>query len=160
MIHYEQMVDWVSNIFGPEKDIIGCEIGVLEGRMEQILLDAFPRLFMYGVDILERGFVYPRYEFIWAHSDEACKRFKNPASPVALDFVYIDGCHLYEQVKKDILNYAPLVKEDGFIGGHDYIPDSGKDDGVKPAVDELFGNGKVRFGADYTWYILKKDIKW
>lgn len=35
------------------------------------------------------------------------------------NFVYIDGLHTYEQVKKDIQNYIPLI-EIGFISGHDY----------------------------------------
>lgn len=37
-----------------------------------------------------------------------------------VDFVYIDGNHLYEFVKEDIINYLPLIKQNGFIGGHDY----------------------------------------
>ena len=37
------------------------------------------------------------------------------------DFVYIDGCHLYESVKKDILMYVKKVNPDGILGGHDYI---------------------------------------
>lgn len=36
------------------------------------------------------------------------------------DFVYIDGMHTYDQVKKDIINYKDLIKSGGFIGGHDY----------------------------------------
>jgi len=37
-----------------------------------------------------------------------------------IDFVYIDGLHTYEQVKKDINNYRKLIKDGGTIGGHDY----------------------------------------
>jgi len=36
-----------------------------------------------------------------------------------VDFVYVDGNHTNEWVKKDIANYIPLIKDDGFIGGHD-----------------------------------------
>ena len=39
--------------------------------------------------------------------------------PEKLDFVYIDGNHAYEYVKKDIGLYYPKLKKGGVIGGHD-----------------------------------------
>lgn len=56
------------------------------------------------------------------------------------DFVYIDGLHTYEQVKKDILNFKQLIKSGGFIGGHDYHPGW---DGVVKSVDETVGLDKL-----------------
>jgi hypothetical protein len=49
------------------------------------------------------------------------------------DWVFIDGNHDYEYVKKDILSWWPKYKSGGCFGGHDYIGW----DGVKRAVDEL-----------------------
>lgn len=37
------------------------------------------------------------------------------------DFVYLDGCHLYESVKQDLIDYIEKVNPDGVLGGHDYI---------------------------------------
>ena len=37
------------------------------------------------------------------------------------DFIYLDGCHLYDSVKQDIEDYHKKVKPDGILGGHDYI---------------------------------------
>lgn len=37
------------------------------------------------------------------------------------DFIYIDGCHLYESVKQDLKDYYNKLKPDGVLGGHDYI---------------------------------------
>jgi hypothetical protein len=57
------------------------------------------------------------------------------------DMIFIDGDHTYEQARKDILNYLPLVQIGGIISGHDY-----NWDGVRKAVDEclpgvkLYGN--------------------
>ena len=51
-----------------------------------------------------------------------------------VDFVYIDGHHIYEQVTKDIINYKKLVKDGGIIAGHDYPWDD-----VTKAVNELLG---------------------
>lgn len=53
-----------------------------------------------------------------------------------VDFVYIDGHHTYEQVKKDIINYKKLINNNGIIGGHDY---SDGWLGVMKAVDECLG---------------------
>lgn len=64
------------------------------------------------------------------------------------DFVYIDGLHTYEQVKKDILNYKPYIKEAGIIGGHDYLDNW---IGVKKAVDEMLGVPDFTF-SDSSWY--------
>jgi hypothetical protein len=36
------------------------------------------------------------------------------------DWVYVDGLHTQEAVAEDLRCYAPKVKHDGFICGHDY----------------------------------------
>ncbi len=38
----------------------------------------------------------------------------------SFDFVYIDGNHTYQGVRADLEAYYPKVKDDGFIGGHDF----------------------------------------
>lgn len=48
------------------------------------------------------------------------------------DFVYIDGCHLYPQVKEDLNDYLPKLKKNGLLCGHDYNMAY-----VKWAVDEF-----------------------
>jgi len=63
-----------------------------------------------------------------------------------VDFVYIDGSHDYEQVRKDILNYKNLLKHGGIIGGHDYIDI--KD--VTLAINELLGIPTKVF-LDSSW---------
>jgi len=37
------------------------------------------------------------------------------------DFIYLDGCHLYESVKQDLHDYHQKVQRNGILGGHDYI---------------------------------------
>lgn len=51
----------------------------------------------------------------------------------SLDFVFIDGCHDYDAVLRDIRIWSKKVKPGGFIAGHDY--DHSK---VKKAVDNFF----------------------
>lgn len=61
----------------------------------------------------------------------------------SFDFIYIDGLHTYDQIKKDIKNYLPLVKKGGFIAGHDYHPNhQGVIDGVNEMleIDQTFSD--------------------
>ena len=66
------------------------------------------------------------------------------------DFVYIDGLHTYEGVKEDIINYLPLVKKGGVIGGHDYGTPHTHLLGVTKAVDEVLGKPDKTF-KDGSW---------
>jgi len=43
----------------------------------------------------------------------------NKLGKESLDFIFIDGDHSYEGVKRDYYNYLPFVKEGGFIAMHD-----------------------------------------
>jgi predicted O-methyltransferase YrrM len=64
-----------------------------------------------------------------------------------VDFIYIDGLHTYDQIKKDITNYLPLLKPNCLIGGHDYHINWG---GVVNGVNELLGEPDATF-CDTSW---------
>lgn len=51
---------------------------------------------------------------------------------VKCDIIFLDGSHEYDDVKKDIAAWSPLLSPNGIICGHDYL---GYD--VNKAVDEL-----------------------
>jgi hypothetical protein len=54
------------------------------------------------------------------------------------DWVYVDGNHLYEFVRRDLQLFEPKVRDGGVIAGDDYDrPDGWWDDGVTRAVDEF-----------------------
>lgn len=59
------------------------------------------------------------------------------------DWVYIDGNHLYEYVKKDLEIALRKVKAGGYITGDDYGEGGWWDGGVKKAVDEFAGHPSV-----------------
>ena len=61
----------------------------------------------------------------------------------SLDFVYIDGNHLYEFAKKDLELSLRKVRSGGTISGDDYAPDGWWNGGVKKAVDEFASNRDV-----------------
>jgi len=52
-----------------------------------------------------------------SHKEEIKERVKSVIGGL-VDFLFVDGDHLYEGVKKDF-DYRDLVKEGGFIGFHD-----------------------------------------
>jgi predicted acyl esterase len=60
-----------------------------------------------------------------------------------LDWVYIDGNHLYEYVKKDLELSLQKVKPGGYITGDDYMSGGWWKGGVKKAVDEFAKNKAV-----------------
>ncbi len=56
-----------------------------------------------------------------SHSLESLKSVKMILKENNLDFLFIDGDHSYEGVKKDFELYAPLVKKNGLIAFHDIV---------------------------------------
>ncbi|NJN21723.1 MAG: class I SAM-dependent methyltransferase [Leptolyngbya sp. RL_3_1] len=60
------------------------------------------------------------------------------------DWVYIDGNHLYEYVKKDLELSFQKVKPGGYITGDDYTEGHWWKGGVKKAVDECAANQSVQ----------------
>jgi hypothetical protein len=74
--------------------------------------------------------------------------------PEDLSMVYVDADHKYSAVKEDVLAYWPKIKMGGFMCGHDYGLKDARGDGVKPAVDEIFGTPDFVF-EDTSWLVKK-----
>ncbi len=125
----------------------GAEIGVLGGTYSITLCQANPGLKLYSVDLwgLDGG-KYKDYHFrkykeakqrlatynaklVRKSSMEAVRDFKDNS----LDFVYIDANHSFDNVMRDIIEWATKVKRGGIVSGHDY--ENGPRVGVKDAVD-------------------------
>jgi cephalosporin hydroxylase len=64
---------------------------------------------------------YPNYRFVFgdSHSESTRKLIESLVPEV--DFLFIDGDHSYEGVKKDFEMYSPLVKSGGLIAFHDIV---------------------------------------
>ena len=60
------------------------------------------------------------------------------------DWVYVDGNHLYEFVKKDLDLCFKKLMTGGLITGDDYYEGGWCNGGVKKAVDELVNTGLVK----------------
>jgi len=69
------------------------------------------------------------------------------------DFVYIDGNHTYEYVLQDLVDFAPKIKDDGLLMGHDFFEDAFASEqhyGVIDAVHRFLR----RAGEDYRLVCL------
>lgn len=129
------MIKYISKKFG-NAPLTGVEIGVGFGEnaksilktlnMKMLcLIDPYEPYYEYGIDmsgyvkgleIVEKELaILLNVKFIKKRSEDAMSDVPNN-----LDFVYIDGCHEYEFVKKDIELYYPKIREGGIIGGHDF----------------------------------------
>ena len=82
----------------------------------------------------------------------------------SFDWIYLDGMHTYEAVKEDLDAFAPKLKDDGFILGHDYTNQKKVQElqfGVVEAVNEFVTKRHYTFFAltteDYPTYVLVKD---
>ena len=164
------------------KDLIGVEIGVERGHNALNLLHVLNIKTLYLVDPF--CFVYDTEGNLVEEKgganaiEEEARRLLEPFSskivwikgystevldqiPDDLDFVYIDGNHAYEYVKKDFESYYPKVKDLGVIGGHDF-----NNEGVRQAVLEMAAS----FSYDLVeskqsndcratdWWVLKDEV--
>lgn len=57
-----------------------------------------------------------------SHDPETVEHVKNLLKGELLDFLFIDGDHSYQGVKRDFEMYSPLVRPGGLIAFHDIVP--------------------------------------
>ncbi len=157
----ETREDFLRELHLPE-GCIGAEIGVLNGDFSKMILDIVNPAKLIMIDPFMKSEKTYQNGLPVAYSDSndlrlLLDRFKNEVQGNAnsrvqikrmfsyealvfhekesLDFVYHDASHLYEDVKRDLNDWLPKIKNGGFICGHDYIEH--EDFGVKKAVDEF-----------------------
>jgi predicted O-methyltransferase YrrM len=58
-----------------------------------------------------------------SHNIKTLRKIKEILKDNSVDFLFIDGDHSYEGVKKNFEMYSPLVRKGGIIAFHDIIPD-------------------------------------
>lgn len=119
--------------------LTGVEIGIAQGYGTEYVLDGMSLKKFYMIDpyvpyefndtpvqdfnkmyneTLNKFKKYANAILIRSKSEEVVSSFKD----YSLDFVYIDGNHLYKYTKNDIEMWWPKVKLGGVLSGHDYNP--------------------------------------
>lgn len=77
------------------------------------------------------------------------------AYPDKFDLIYIDGSHYYERVCQDIELALTLIKDTGYISGHDYTHLE-YSDVIKAVEDRL--KVKPEVFSDSSWIIKVSDL--
>jgi hypothetical protein len=155
------------------RDSVCAEIGVWQGHFSARILEivrpralhlidpwrfqpAFPHTWYGGLKAAEQDDMDRLYEGV-VRALGADRRvtihreFSERAAPdfpdAFFDWIYVDGNHHYESVKRDLELYEPKVRTGGFICGDDYLwgPEAGYP--VRRAVDELSRRDGIRLVA-------------
>lgn len=134
--------------------VVGCEVGVSYGFNLVYFLDNLPNLSkVYAIDpympyddgpsgwisqevmdTVKRLFLInteqhkDKVVFINMPSDQGYLQIPDNS----LDYIFIDGDHSYDAVRRDMKNYFSKVKQGGIFAGHDYSWG-----GVQKAVGEF-----------------------
>lgn len=162
---------YAKQIFG-RKPIIVAEIGVDEGKNS---LNILKNLNVEKIYLIDPYIEYKNYldsaphktsenmNLAYGSAITRLKRYKNKIAwikefseaaadkiPIC-DFIYIDGNHNYEYVKKDIELYFKKVKKGGILAGHDI-----EEKGVFRAVSEFTVKNKLNACATYPDWIIQK----
>jgi len=148
--------------------LIGAEIGTFRGWNAFNILHYLPIEKLYIIDPYEDCESY-KMQTKPEDNLRACKKhlrkyrdkviFVKKLSEDAvedipqLDFLYIDGNHSYDYVKKDIELYYPKIKKGGYIGGHDFhISAVGV---VKAVLEFTEKHNKELEGYPRDWWVKK-----
>ena len=120
------------------------EIGTERGGTLMLFTEvASPSAILISIDLPSYsgvfGFSYPRWKedvyrsfAKWnqkvflirgdSHDSKTLRKVKSILGNDTLDFLFIDGDHSYEGVKRDFEMYSPLVRRGGIIAFHDIVP--------------------------------------
>ncbi|MBE3094964.1 MAG: class I SAM-dependent methyltransferase [Actinobacteria bacterium] len=170
------MFIWMeSEYYIPSIPLTGIEIGVNDGENAKSILESINIRKLYLIDpyspYTEDGKLmdYTDIEKVMKKTISPYHKFtkfikdtsENAAIKIpdnSVDFIYIDGNHSYEYVKKDIELYYPKLKSNGIMGGHDFTPETY---GVAKAVIEFVEKNNItslmakKHSNQRDWWFIK-----
>ena len=148
--------------------VTGVEVGVLRGECSREILREWGKCSMlYLVDnyacgmgelVTAKSNLAPwSLRFDWRIGDSVAMAQEIPDG---LDFVYVDGDHSYDGVKRDMEAYWPKLRSGGVLCGHDYNPRWESMKGIIRAVDEFAVKQNVELwtetsGSSSDWVLVK-----
>lgn len=146
---------WLEALVKDNNFTRGAELGVHEGVTFRHLIYSCPDLTLYGVDMWAHKPIFNEwYESLKEELQNISKAIIIRESTFtahkrveddSLDFVFIDADHKYDSVKRDIINWLPKIRSNGYICGHDI-----NQKWVQQAVTETIKEYKT--GPDLIWF--------
>ncbi len=170
MCDFEDFYEWVAETLPDSSRIV--EVGVADGYSSLMLAHSIKKLGKnfhltmidncdYGRgdqantimnNIIKSG-LGEHISFMQYGSLDASCKFNDHA----LDFVFVDASHKYEETKADIRLWYRKIKDEGILAGHDYT--SPENPGVKTAVDEIIPDSQLRIEQTdnnlSVWWVRK-----
>ncbi len=132
-----------------DKNALLVEIGTYHGRSAKLFSLANPDIKILTIDLMD----FPeKPENVGSKIDINVLKSGNifqvlgDANDVVkgfnwqIDFLFIDGDHSYQAVRKDIDKWLPFLKDNSYVGFHDY---EDSHHGVIKAVEETKGIKKI-----------------
>jgi predicted O-methyltransferase YrrM len=139
------------------------ELGTYFGASARPMLWASPELHLWAVDkfevfgsrhiaemFLRRYIKEGRCEIIVGDSTRAAGMLQHMKGK--LDFCFIDDGHQDWQVKADIQNFYPLLREGGCLVGHDWDGDND----VAQGVQSVFPMNRITIPVPRLWRVEKQ----
>jgi precorrin-6B methylase 2 len=166
---------------------VAVEVGVRTGWFSKYILD-HTKMKVYAIDPWENNMELSQAEKVYKECVERLSPYKDRCEMVKgyspqisaefkdgeADFIYLDGLHDYESVKKDINAWWTKIRDGGILAGHDYNKIKWK--GVVNALEEFCEQQGVKFyltgkvgnafesrtgdlgeydGDEHSWFIVK-----
>lgn len=161
----------VKRQFGTQ-EIVGAEVGVFKGGNAKDILDSLPNVkLLYLIDpySVYEGWDDSFSKVIEEAKEEAVRKLEPYSKRIVwlfkktedciddvkqeLDFIYIDGNHSYEYVKRDIEIADLWVKKGGIIGGHDFA--MGRRGLIRAVYERCFPRTTFMVRRRDWWFIKK-----
>lgn len=122
---------------------VACELGTYKGGTLFMLTRVLPDdATIISVDVAQREvhktFARKNQKLVVIENDlrrqETVEAVRAACGGRALDFLFIDADHSAAGVRSDFSMYAPLVRDGGWVGFHDIIPNRREADWGVPAL--------------------------
>lgn len=135
----------------------GIEVGLGWGCSGKMFLESYPEARLVSFDIHEALEAVPRMQELFGRRfafinpqwmDDAWEVVNTPFPGLQCEWLYLDGGHEYEEVKKDLEAYERYLRVGGVLAFDDYTVDPKSNwqyPGVKQAVDEFMAANKDRY---------------
>lgn len=129
------------------KDLVICEVGVLEGENANSLIKYLKPKEIYLIEPFTEPKIKGDHVLIKKKSIEASKDI-----PLC-DYIYLDGDHRYKTISEELPVYWKKIKRGGILAGHDF---SSAVPGVIKAVTEFVIKNNLKLNVThFDWWIIK-----
>lgn len=128
-----------SRVAAPDALLVSVDISKMVGRLGRLSPHALVRQ-----SFARNGQRLKLVDDVDSHAEETVTVVREALEQRPVDFLFIDGDHAYESVKRDFELYSPLVRPGGLVAFHD-VSDHSNDDteGVRRFWAELRATGRT-----------------